>query len=102
MHTHQKHLWSKTVPTLLENNIKTVKLKQKDLIQSVSDPCISTDVGGDMYVFIGIYADDIILAGCSDKRIQEVKDVLAVKFNIKDNTKLHYFLGIKSKSIWIN
>ena len=40
-------------------------------------------------------------------RIQEVKDALAMQFDIKDIGNLHYFLGIKvlqddkSKSIWI-
>ena len=57
--------------------------------------------------FIGVYIDDIILAGYSDRRIQDVKDALAVKFDMNNNGKLHYFLGIKvlqddkSKSICI-
>ena len=57
--------------------------------------------------FIEIYIDDIILAGHSDRRIQDVKDALAVKFNMNNSGKLHYFLGIKvlqddkSKSICI-
>ena len=82
------------------------QLKQMGFIQSVSDPCIYTDAGGDKF-FIGVYVDDIILAGHSDKRIQEVKDALAMQFDIKDIGNLHYFLGIKvlqddkSKSIWI-
>ena len=65
-----------------------------------------TDKEGDMF-FIGVYIDDIILAGRSDKKIREFKDVLAQKFNIKDMGKLHYFLGTtvlhdeKSESIRI-
>ena len=57
--------------------------------------------------FIGIYVDDIILAGRSDKKIRKVKDALAQKFNIKNMGKLYYFLGTtvlhdeKSESIWI-
>ena len=75
-------------------------------MQSVSDPCLYTDGGGDMF-FIGVYVDDIILAGRSDKKISEVKDGLALKFDIKDMGKLHYFLGMKilqdekSENIWI-
>ena len=37
----------------------------------------------DMF-FIGVYVDEIILAGCSDKKIREVKGALAFKFDIKD------------------
>jgi len=71
-------------------------LKDMGFTQSVSDPCMYTDAGGDLF-FIGVYVDDIILAGCSDKRIKEVKDALAHKFDIKDMGKLHYFLGTKTK-----
>ena len=82
------------------------QLKDMGFVQSVSDPCLYTDAGGDAF-FIGVYVDDIILAGCSDKKIKEVKDVLAHKFDIKDMGKLHYFLGTKilqdekSGNIWI-
>ena len=56
---------------------------------------------------IGVYVDDIILAGKSDKRIKEVKRALDAKFDIKDMGKLHYFLGIKflqdekTGNVWI-
>ena len=59
-------------------------LKDIGFVQSVSDPCVYTDKGGDMF-FIGIYVDDIILAGRSDKKIRKVKDALAQKFNIKED-----------------
>ena len=67
-------------------------LKDIGFAQSVSDPCVYIDKEGDMF-FIGVYVDDIILAGRSDKKIREGKDALARKFNIKDMGKLHYFLG---------
>ena len=51
-------------------------------IQLVSDPCIYTEAE-DMF-FIGVYVDEIILAGYSDKKIREVKGALAFKFDIKD------------------
>ena len=44
---------------------------------------------------IGVYVNDIILAGKSDKRMKEVEEDLAKKFNIKDMGKLHHFLGKK-------
>ena len=50
------------------------------------------DAGGDLC--IGVYVDDIVLAGRNEERIKEVKDVLSAKFDIKDIGKLHHFLGI--------
>ena len=56
---------------------------------------------------IGVYVDDIILAGKTDKKINEVKRALGAKFNIKDMGKLHYFLGLnilqdeKTGNVWI-
>ena len=41
------------------------------------------DAGGDVF-FIGVYVDDIVLAGRSDERIKDVKDAIAKKFEIKD------------------
>lgn len=60
-------------------------------VQSASDPCVYKDSGGEMFL-IGVYVDDIILAGKSDKRIKEVKRALDTKFDINDMGKLHYFL----------
>ena len=57
-------------------------------VQAASDPCIYTSSGGEMFM-IGVYVDDIILTGKSDKRMKEVKKDLAKKFNIKDMGKLH-------------
>jgi hypothetical protein len=75
-------------------------------VQSISDPCIYTDAGGDIF-FIGVYVDDIVLAGRNLERIREVKESLSQKFDIKDMGKLHYFLGVqvvqdqKTGDIWI-
>ena len=67
------------------------QLKEMGFLQTVSDPCIYRDSGGEMF-FIGVYVDDIILAGKGDKRM---KAALAKKLDIKDMGKLHYFLGMK-------
>ena len=39
--------------------------------------------------------DDILLAGKTDQKINEVKQALAELFKMKDIGKLHHFLGIK-------
>ena len=70
------------------------QLKEMGFIQSTSDPCIYVDAGGDTF-FIGVYVDDIVLAGRTLERITEVKETLSQKFDIKDMGKLHYFLGMQ-------
>ena len=42
-------------------------LKKMGFTQSTSDPCIYMDAGGDAF-YIGVYVDNIILAGRTDKR----------------------------------
>jgi transposase InsO family protein len=83
------------------------QLRDMGFTQSTSDPCIYyRNAGGDMFC-LGVYVDDIILAGSSDDRIKEVKDTLSQKFEIKDMGKLHHFLGISvvqdenRKTVWI-
>ena len=92
------HCWN----TVLDQD----QLKNMGFVQSASDPCVYKDSGGEMFL-IGVYVDDIILAGKSDKRIKEVKMALAAKFDIKDMGRLHYFLGMKilqdeqTGNVWI-
>ena len=88
------------------NTILDDQLKDMGFVQSASDSCVYKDSGGEMFL-IGVYVDDIILAGKSDKSIKEVKRALDAKFDIKDMGKLHYFLGIKflqdekTRNVWI-
>ena len=59
-----------------------------------SDPCIyKSKTEGDCF-YIGVYVDDIVLAGRDEARIQEVKQMLARKFDIKDLGRLTHFLGM--------
>ena len=60
----------------------------------MSDPCIYMSAAGGEVFYIGVYVDDMVLAGSNDARIEEVKKELAAKFDIKDLGKLSYFLGI--------
>ena len=77
-----------------------------EFTQSQNDPCIYyKNIGGEKF-YIGVYVDDIILAGKTDRNLEEVKTALSTKFNIKDLGELNYFLGIKvdqktQNSIWI-
>ena len=83
----------------LDTYLKELKFKQ-----STSDPCIYVSTEGET-LYLGVYVDDIILAGTTDERIKEVKDALSRKFEIKDIGRLHYFLGMTIKQteneVWI-
>lgn len=63
-------------------------------VQTIGDPCIYTAATSEMF-FIAVYVDDILLAGCSNKRTVEVKKMLAKHFEIKDMGELTHFLGVK-------
>ena len=70
-----------------------IHLKLLGFIQSKSDPCIYYQEG-DTPLYIGVYVDDIVLAGKDEQIISDVKHLLAVKFDLKDLGELSYFLGI--------
>ena len=82
------------------------QLRHMGFIQSTSDPCIYTASEGEAFI-IGVYVDDIILAGKSEKKMADIKKALSDKFEMKDLGELHYFLGVKviqdrkKGTIWI-
>ena len=88
------------------NTVFDSHLKEMGFTQSTSDPCIYMDAGGDVF-YMGVYVDDIILAGRTDDRIKEVIATLSRKFDIKDMGELHHFLGMivmqdkKQISVWV-
>lgn len=75
------------------NTALDAHLKQMGFTQLKSDPCIYVS-GGDDPFYIGVYVDDMILAGKEAVRMKSVKKQLASKFDIKDLGKLSYFLGM--------
>ena len=82
-------------------------LKEMGFSQSQSDPCIYYKDTGDEVFYMGVYVDDIILAGKSESKMKQVKTDLSRKFDTKDLGKLSYFLGMKIEqnelngSVWI-
>ena len=82
-------------------------LKEMGFSQSQNDPCIyRKDTDGEVF-YVGVYVDDIILAGKSVSQLKQVKADLSSKFDMKDLGKLSYFLGMKVEqneqngSVWI-
>ena len=82
------------------------QLNKMEFIQDESDPCINRRCGREMFN-IGVYVDDIVLAAKTEKQLNDVKQVFAKRFDIKDMGKLHHFLGMKvvqndeAKEVWI-
>ena len=81
-------------------------LKSVGFSQLKSDPCIYASGGEDSF-YIGVYVDDMILAGNDKAKMKSVKKKLSSKFDIKDLGKLSYFLGMsiaqnqEEKKTWI-
>ena len=74
--------------------------------QTTSDPYIYVSKDQEIFI-IGMYDNDILLAGRSKQQIYEVKLALTENFNVKDFGELSYFLGVKivqdckAGTIWI-
>lgn len=87
------------------NSVLDDQLKKMGFVQSESDPCIYR-AKEEMFI-IGVYVDDIVLATKKEKKLNDVKQALAKRFDIKDMGKLHYFLGMKvihnteANKVWI-
>ena len=75
--------------------------------QSTGDPCIYISKSGGETLIIGVYVDDIIIAGRDLKQVEKVKATLAKSFDVKDLGELKYFLGVNvridrsNQSVWI-
>ena len=88
------------------NSVLDDQLNKMVFIQSESDPCIHRRCGREMFN-IGVNVDDIVLAAKTEKQLNDVKQVFAKRFDIKDMGKLHCFLGMKvvqndeAKEVWI-
>ena len=88
------------------NSVLDKALKEIGFIQSASDPCIYIATDGEPFL-IGVYVDDMLLAGKSKKQINNIKSTLSKRFDMKDLGELNHFLGVqvvqdhKNGTIWI-
>ena len=89
------------------NHILDKELKKMGFNQSTGDPCIYISKSGGEMLIIGVYVDDIILAGRDLKQVEKVKATLAKSFDVKDLGELKYFLRVSvridrsNQSVWI-
>ena len=80
-------------------------LKTMGLVQTPSDPCIYVSDKDAHPFIVGVYVNDIVLAGPSDEKITEVKQNISERFEVKDMGQLKYFLGVQviqeDGKVWI-
>ena len=98
----RKSIYGLKQPPRCWNSALNAQLKTMGFNQSASDPCIYTSLE-EMFI-LAVYVDDIVLAGKTDERIEEVKNILAKRFRVKDIGEL---LGVTvaqdqtSGRVWI-
>ena len=76
------------------NSTLDAHLKDMGYVQSTNDPCIYI-LSERQLSIIGVYVDNFVVTGESSGRIEQVKTALAHKFDVKDLSELHYFLGVQ-------
>lgn len=76
------------------NSVLDHHLQKMGFVPTTSYPCLYMASEGEMFV-IGIYTDNIVLAGKKEKRIAEVEKTLAMQFEVQGMGELHCFLRMK-------
>lgn len=69
-------------------------LCENQFVQNPADHCVYTKVTKTEKVFIIIWVDDLIIAASDLSVLKDVKEMLMLKFRMKDLGKLTHFLGI--------
>jgi len=76
------------------NNMLHSYLLENNFVQSSVDHCVYTKQVENEMIMILVWVDDMIIAASNESLMCDVKQMLKVKFNMKDLGKLSYFLGI--------
>lgn len=81
-------VWNSTIhQVFVENNFK----------QSQIDKCLYIKHLDSNSCYIIIHVDDILIAGSDEDTVNQIRDKLSSKFQIKDLGQIKYFLGIQIK-----
>jgi hypothetical protein len=62
---------------------------------NVEDNCVYAKFKNGKFIFLILYVDDILLASSDVRRLQETKQFLFSKFDMKDLGEASYVLGIE-------
>ena len=75
--------------------------------QSTADPCIYVKMT-DAIAILAVYVDDLIVMASTLEEMQQIRETLKSRFQMKDLGKLHYCLGIsieqdeERKCLWLH
>lgn len=69
-------------------------LTENGFRQNPADHSVYTKETGNEKTIMIIWVDDLIIAASNEKAMKEVKEMLSVRFKMKDLGRLKYFLGI--------
>ena len=84
----------KQSPREWNNNINQF-IVSLGFVRSQSDPCVYRHADADGEVILVVYVDDIIIAGSSLDRINDVKQAFNKKYKMKDLGQLEFVLGVQ-------
>lgn len=79
-------VWNDTINQYLLDN---------DFLRSRADPCVYTRHHGGSYIIIALYVDDLVIACSTLQDIDDIKQMLSSRFNMKDLGELQYVLGLQ-------
>ncbi|XP_060212067.1 uncharacterized mitochondrial protein AtMg00810-like [Lycium barbarum] len=70
-------------------------LESRGYTPSKNDSSTFTKVSDGSIIVLGVFVDDILLAGNNDSEMLDLKSFLDYQFKIKDLGSVHYFLGLE-------
>ena len=86
----------KQAPLCWSNKLKDV-LNQMGFFSTKADPCIYTRKDADSLSYVLIYVDDMLVASKDLEKVEQIKEQLKVKLEIKDLGEISTFLGVDFK-----
>lgn len=87
-------VWISTCPTILFSKF-TIVLWKCDFVQFYADYSLFTYTADDVFLYVLIYVDDLLITGNSLSSITKFKTYLNSYFYMKDLGHSKYFLGIE-------
>ena len=79
--------WYKTISVAFVNNLK--------FKQCTSDSCIFVRRDGDVFTYVALYVDDMLIGAKSMEIVQEIKNSLCSQFKLKDLGDARHILGME-------
>jgi len=70
------------------------RMLELGFVSSSADPCVYIKRVRDQVLFVALYVDDLLLIGNSDELIDETKNALSERFEMKDLGEAKYALGM--------